>query len=71
MSQETPEVIVLQFGLCGISKVLSDDIKATLIEEEKSFVSKSKHKRLQNFFSSPLQQQVLLSKHGEIPSIMF
>jgi len=71
MSQETPEVIVLQFGLCRISKALSDDIKTTLIEEEKSFVSKSKHKRLPDFFSSPLQQQVLLSKHGEIPSIMF
>jgi len=71
MSQETAEVIVLEFGLCRISKILSDDIKTTRIEEEKSYVSKSKHKRLQNFFSSPLEQQVLLSKHGQIPSIMF
>jgi len=70
MSQETPEVSQ-QFGLCWMSKVLGDDIKTTRIEEEKSFVSKSKCNRLSNFFSSPLQQQVLISKHGKIPSIMF
>jgi len=70
MSVETPEIVALDFGLCRISEVLSDDIKSE-IEEEKSIVSKSKYEGDKNFFSSPLQQQVLLSKHGEIPSIMF
>jgi len=70
MNNEKAEEIVLEFGHFRISQILSDDIKVAM-EEEKSFGRKSKYKGITNFFSSPLEQQVLLSKHGEIPSIMF
>jgi len=71
MNTEPIEEIVIEFGHCRISEILSDDIKVAMNEEKKAFVRKSKYKGITNFFSSPLEQQVLISKHGEIPSIMF
>jgi len=71
MSKDTPEEIAIEFGLCRVSRIISDDLKAKMSEEEKSIVSWSKYEGNKNFFSAPLQQQVLRSKHGEIPSIMF
>jgi len=67
MSKDTQKEIDFELGLCRISSFISDEMKAV----KEKYDCEQKSQWVPNFFSSPLQQQVLMSNHGDVPSIMF
>jgi len=72
MSESKSEDISLEpvSGFHKISKVVSDEAKVQR-EKERSLFHMSKYVGITNFFSSSLKEQVRVSDHGKIPSIMF